>query len=51
MPQIKIVKLSRNFGKEAALAAGLDFASGDMVAVMDVDMQDPPELLAQMTAG
>ncbi|RAN37157.1 bactoprenol glucosyl transferase [Hyphomonas sp. GM-8P] len=50
VPQIKIVKLSRNFGKEAALAAGLDFASGDMVAVMDVDMQDPPELLAQMIA-
>lgn len=49
-PQIRIVKLSRNFGKEAALAAGLDHASGDMVAVMDVDMQDPPELLIEMVA-
>lgn len=49
-PQIRIVKLSRNFGKEAALAAGLDHAAGDMVAVMDVDMQDPPELLTEMVA-
>ena len=49
-PQIKIVKLSRNFGKEAALAAGIDHVSGDMVAVMDVDMQDPPTLLLEMVA-
>lgn len=50
MPQIRIVSLSRNFGKEAALAAGLDYATGDMVAVMDVDMQDPPALLLDMVA-
>lgn len=49
-PQVKIVKLSRNFGKEAALAAGIDHVSGDIVAVMDVDMQDPPVLLLDMVA-
>lgn len=42
------VSLSRNFGKEAAMLAGLKYASGDYVAVMDADMQDPPELLPQM---
>jgi len=39
---------SRNFGKESALAAGLQATTGDLVAVMDVDLQDPPELLPQM---
>jgi len=39
---------SRNFGKESALAAGLQATTGDMVAVMDVDLQDPPELLPEM---
>ncbi len=42
------VSLSRNFGKEAAMLAGLKYASGDYVAVMDADMQDPPELLLSM---
>ncbi|MBS9720840.1 glycosyltransferase family 2 protein [Tianweitania sp. BSSL-BM11] len=44
----KIVDLTRNFGKEAAMTAGLDHAGGDMVVVMDVDLQDPPELLIDM---
>lgn len=48
---IHLVEFSRNFGKEAALYAGLEHATGDYVAVMDVDLQDPPELLPIMLAG
>ncbi|KJS35201.1 MAG: bactoprenol glucosyl transferase [Hyphomonas sp. BRH_c22] len=47
-PNIKIVNLSRNFGKEAALSAGVDIASGRAVIPMDADLQDPPELLDAM---
>lgn len=43
--RVKVVELSRNFGKEAALSAGLDFATGDAVIPMDADMQDPPDLI------
>lgn len=42
------VALSRNFGKESAMFAGLSNADGDYVAIMDADMQDPPDLLPQM---
>ena len=47
-PRVRALSLSRNFGKEAALSAGLDHACGDAVIPMDVDMQDPPEVLAEM---
>lgn len=46
--RIKVVSLSRNFGKEIALSAGLDFAKGDAVIPIDADLQDPPELIADM---
>ena len=45
---VHYLSFSRNFGKEAALYAGLERASGEFVTVMDVDLQDPPELLVQM---
>lgn len=47
---VHYLSFSRNFGKESALAAGLSNAHGDYVAVMDVDLQDPPELLLKMVA-
>jgi len=49
-PRVRAVSLSRNFGKEAALSAGLDHARGSAVIPMDVDMQDPPEVLPEMVA-
>ena len=49
-PDVHYLSFSRNFGKEAALYAGLQEASGDLVTVMDVDLQDPPELLIEMKA-
>lgn len=42
---IRVVNLSRNFGKEVALTAGIDYARGDVLVPMDVDLQDPPELV------
>ena len=47
-PAINIIELSRNFGKEAALSAGIDQAAGDAVIPIDVDLQDPPELIPQL---
>jgi glycosyltransferase involved in cell wall biosynthesis len=46
--RIKYIDLSRNFGKEAAMLAGLEYSKGDLVAIMDADLQDPPELLPKM---
>ena len=46
--RISIIDLSRNFGKEIALTAGLDHASGDAVVVIDTDLQDPPELIPEL---
>ncbi len=54
-PRISVIELSRNFGKEAALTAGLDLVTGDVVVPMDVDLRDPPgaipALLAQWREG
>lgn len=47
-PAIRVVNLSRNFGKESALTAALDHSSGDVVIPMDSDLQDPPELIPEM---
>lgn len=46
--KVKFVSFSRNFGKEAAMYAGLTHATGDYVAIMDADLQDPPSLLPEM---
>lgn len=47
-PAIKVIHFSRNFGKEAALSAGLDYAFGQAVIPMDADLQDPPELIPDL---
>jgi len=46
--RVRFICFSRNFGKEAALYAGIEMSSGDLVAIMDADMQDPPYLLPEM---
>src|SRR5919202_3808261 len=49
-PRLKVVRLSRNFGHQIALTAGLDLASGDAVVVMDADLQHPPEAIPELVA-
>jgi glycosyltransferase involved in cell wall biosynthesis len=49
-PAIKVINLSRNFGKEIALTAGLDHAAGQAIIPIDADLQDPPELIGEMIA-
>lgn len=50
-PRIGIIDLSRNFGKEIALTAGIDYTSGDAVIVLDADLQDPPECIPEMLSA
>ena len=50
-PAVKMVALSRNFGHQIATTAGLRYARGDAVVIMDADLQDPPEVIPQMVAG
>lgn len=47
-PKVKYISFSRNFGKEAAMLAGLEASTGDYITIMDADLQDPPSLLRQM---
>jgi glycosyltransferase involved in cell wall biosynthesis len=47
-PRVAIIDLSRNFGKEIAMTAGLDYARGDAVVLIDADLQDPPELIPEL---
>lgn len=47
-PRIKCLSMSRNFGKAACCIAGLEYSRGDYIATMDIDLQDPPELLLKM---
>ncbi len=47
-PRVKVISLSRNFGHQTAITAGLDHATGDAVVMIDADLQDPPELIPQM---
>lgn len=49
-PRFKVIQLSRNFGHQVAITAGLDSASGQAVVVLDADLQDPPEIILDMAA-
>ncbi len=49
-PRFKVIQFSRNFGHQAAVTAGLHYARGDVVCVMDADLQDPPELMSSLLA-
>ena len=50
-PRVGLLALSRRFGKEIAMTAGLDHARGEAVIVIDADLQDPPELIPDLVAG
>ena len=50
-PAVKVLTLSRNFGHHPAVFAGLEFASGDAVVILDADLQDPPELIPELLAA
>jgi len=46
--RVKIIDFSRNFGHQIAITAGIDYASGEAVVTIDVDLQDPPEVIAEL---
>ncbi|MDI6842829.1 MAG: glycosyltransferase family 2 protein [Anaerosomatales bacterium] len=48
IPQLRLIRFSRNFGHQTAITAGIDAAAGDTVTVIDADLQDPPELIPEM---
>ena len=48
--EVRVLRLSRNFGHQVAVSAGLDYAAGDAVVLIDADLQDPPEVIAAMVA-
>lgn len=48
-PRVRVIKFSRNFGHQIAISAGIDHAAGDCVVVIDADLQDPPEVIEEMT--
>ena len=50
-PSVKVLTLSRNFGHHPAVFAGMSFASGDIIVLIDADLQDPPELIPALVAG
>jgi glycosyltransferase involved in cell wall biosynthesis len=49
-PRFRLIRLSRNFGHQIALTAGVDLAAGDAVIVLDADLQDPPEVILELAA-
>src|SRR5205814_4443120 len=49
-PRFRLIRLSRNFGHQIALTAGVDLAAGDAVIVLDADLQDPPEVILDLAA-
>ena len=49
-PRVKLLRLSRNFGHQIAITAGMDYANGDAVVIIDADLQDPPEVIPELLA-
>ena len=49
-PRVKLLRLSRNFGHQIAITAGMDYADGDAVVIIDADLQDPPEVVVDLLA-
>src|SRR5213083_3480479 len=49
-PRFRLIRLSRNFGHQLALTAGVDLAAGEAVIVLDADLQDPPEVILELSA-